>query len=83
MGTAGALIGDVTVEQRPSRRPRRAPKRIGYRSHRDRANARGKSYVVSDVRIDGGRAPNVFQTTGDHPLGPGGSGDRKHSCHRR
>jgi hypothetical protein len=40
-------------------------------------NAQGKSYVVSDTRITGGRAPNVFQTTPDAPLGPGGQGDRQ------
>jgi hypothetical protein len=38
-------------------------------------NARGKSYVVSDTRIVSGRAPNVFVTSSEHPLGPGGSGD--------
>ena len=35
-------------------------------------NDEGKSYVVSDERVTGGRVfPNFFKTTGDDPFGPG------------
>ena len=34
-------------------------------------DANGQSYVVSDERVTGGAFPNLFQTTGDDPFGPG------------
>ena len=34
-------------------------------------DASGRSYVVSDERVTGGTFPNLFQTTGDDPFGPG------------
>jgi Cupin domain len=74
IGAVGALTAEVSVAaaQQPAAQ---GAKNQGIRRIVTGHNARGKSYVVSDVRIDGGRAPNVFQTTGDHPLGPGGAGD--------
>jgi hypothetical protein len=74
IGTVGALAGEVTLAaQQPATPGARGNQ--GIRRIVTGHNARGKSYVVSDVRIEGGRAPNVFQTTSDHPLGPGGAGD--------
>ena len=38
-------------------------------------DAEGKSYVVSDERVTGGVFPNLFQTSGDDPFGPGPAGE--------
>ena len=34
-------------------------------------NSEGKSYIVSDERVMAGPFPNLFQTTGADPFGPG------------
>jgi hypothetical protein len=71
----GAFFGDeleAGAQQAGSQSGANAP---GIRRIVTGNNARGRSYVVSDTRITGGRAPNVFQTTSDHPMGPGSPGD--------
>ena len=40
-------------------------------------DAEGKSYVVSDERVAGFAFPNLFQTTGDDPFGPGPTGESR------
>jgi hypothetical protein len=78
-GTLSTIVGDVAAAGQPqsgSAAPApRSASQEGIRRIVTGNNAQGKSYVVSDTRITGGRAPNVFQTTGEHQLGPGKPGD--------
>ncbi len=80
-GALAAFLGETaqaagqTSTARPPLQAGNDSKPDGIRRIVTGNNAKGRSYVVSDVRVTGGRAPNVFLTTADHPLGPGGPGD--------
>jgi len=80
-GALAALAGETAEAAAQTSAPR-TPSQTGNDSKLDGIrrivtgnNAKGRSYVVSDVRVTGGRAPNIFLTSSDHPLGPGGPGD--------
>ena len=40
-------------------------------------DAEGKSYIVSDERVAGRAFPNLFETSGDDPFGPGPVGESR------